>query len=184
MGNVPFLRMKAKYLQQELSRAQREYEQSKVELDIFINHQNYDQFLNRLKSLEEQKNRKNKAPSSPTTAPVLKAKQNLFSSKDLPLIQEQKEKEVIKKKQEEENIETFKPIGGLNDGFFADLGDDDDIFNNEEDEDNDDLKDDDFELNEKKDTKPIHSMIKKIKTKISTDDDDDNEKDDDQEGIQ
>merc|ERR1711933_164356 len=123
MGNVPFLRMKAKYLQQELSRAQREYEQSKVELDIFINHQNYDQFLNRLKSLKEQKNRKNKAPSSPTTAPVLKAKQNLFSSKDLPLIQEQKEEEkkqsLIKK---QENIETFKPIGGLNDDFFADLG--------------------------------------------------------------
>merc|ERR1712228_851601 len=131
--NVPFLRMKAKYLQQELDRAQREYEQSKVELDIFINHQNYDEFLMLLRTLREHKNQKHKSPSpsSPNmaSAPTLKAKQTVTLSKDLPLIQEQHQKKEEQKKKKlnlkdkEEDIDSFKPSGGLNDDFFADLGD-------------------------------------------------------------
>lgn len=90
------LNPKAKYLQQELARAQREHEQSKVELDIFIKHQNYDEFLNRLRALKDHKNRKMKSPApphshspdSPVTAPALPVKQTVRSSKDLPLIQQ------------------------------------------------------------------------------------------------
>merc|ERR1712130_432953 len=103
--NVPFLRMKAKYLQHELSRAQREYEQSKVELDIFINHQNYDQFLMRLRTLREQKNQKHKSPSP--SSPTLKAKQTVTLSKDLPLIQEQQKKKNLNLKDKEVDIDTF-----------------------------------------------------------------------------
>eukprot|EP01084_Bolivina_argentea_P131728 232481_1 len=133
--NLPFLRMKAKYLEQELKRAEREYEQSKVELDVMKNHQNYDEFLNRLKALKENKKLKLKAPNSPHMVAVqsFKVKQTVTSSKDLPLIQEQKSKEEQKKKQEEEkkklhakkleNIETFKVNDNQTniDDFFADL---------------------------------------------------------------
>ena len=122
-------------MQQELDRAQREYEQSKVELDIFLNHQNYDEFLKRLRALKEHKNAKHKSPSpsSPNiaSAPTLKAKQTVTLSKDLPLIQEQhQKKEQMQKKKKELNskekyddIDSFKPSGGLNDDFFADLDD-------------------------------------------------------------
>eukprot|EP01084_Bolivina_argentea_P113355 202044_1 len=137
--NVPFLRMKAKYLQQELTRAQREYEQSKVELDIFINHQNYEQFLSRLKAVKENKNKRKKIAPPASALPARKVKQTVHSSKDLPLIQEQnlkeakkkedaEKKQADKKKQSDTNhtIDTFKPMGGLDDDFFADLGDHED----------------------------------------------------------
>jgi len=156
--NVPFLRMKAKYLQQELARAQREHDQSKVELDIFIKHQNYDEFLNRLRALKEHKNRRLKSPApprspdSPVTAPALPVKQTVRSSKDLPLIQqleqqnkEKQQSEAIRHRQQkqqdiatkaddqkgvdgggrdedQEDILEFKPTGGLNEDFFADVG--------------------------------------------------------------
>jgi len=201
--NVPFLRMKAKYLSLELARAQREHEQSQAELDVLCAHQNYEQFLWRLKSLRAGQSAKgggakskvskrvaaakasvgmspkpkddtaksddiNGADNGATLAvspspnsPVLPAKQTVTSSKDLPLIRQQMErqqrqldelkaqtqsankqsqmamavptanasKSMRKGSGDVLNIDTFKPKGGLNDDFFADLGngaDDDD----------------------------------------------------------
>eukprot|EP00485_Elphidium_margaritaceum_P011714 CAMPEP_0202691148 /NCGR_PEP_ID=MMETSP1385-20130828/5941_1 /ASSEMBLY_ACC=CAM_ASM_000861 /TAXON_ID=933848 /ORGANISM="Elphidium margaritaceum" /LENGTH=739 /DNA_ID=CAMNT_0049346507 /DNA_START=110 /DNA_END=2329 /DNA_ORIENTATION=- len=145
--NVPFLKMKKKSLQQELDRAQREYNQSIVELDILLKHQNYEEFLQRLRSLQEQKVRKNRnhtAVVNNVALPTPKVKQTVRSSKDLPLFQEQQQKEEQKKKaiqeqkrqalRQQDNLETFKPSGGLNDDFFADVGDDDDDDDNDEEE--------------------------------------------------
>merc|ERR1712154_753552 len=92
---------------------------------------NYDEFLNRLRALKEQKKLKNATPTSPNIASpniiALKVKQTVTSSKDLPLIQEQQQKKQNEMKKirkiSVENIDTFKPNGGLNDDFFADLND-------------------------------------------------------------
>merc|ERR1712228_65782 len=90
-------------------------------------------FLMRLRTLREHKNQKHKSPSpsSPNmaSAPTLKAKQTVTLSKDLPLIraqhhkQEEQKKKKLNLKDKEEDIDSFKPSGGLNDDFFADLGD-------------------------------------------------------------
>jgi len=185
--NVPFLRMKRKSLQQELDRAKREFDQSIVELDIFIKHQNYDEFLQRLKALKEQKTRKSKASTTANVeAPAPKVKQTVRSSKDLPLIQEQQQKEEQRKKEEElkkqeelkklENIDTFKVTGGLNDDFFADVA------ANNDDEDHEDEKTEDEPPHSNQDKKPQQTKPLSI---ANHDDNDSNDEEHTQpEGVQ